>query len=147
MFLLYREPIKRIRETVSGYRKLLDILKEYEDNKQICRLSKKKISEIYGLSYTGTCKKLNFLLRYGLIRQVDGGFVRTGKEVLDATPFSLLPRIMLLVLERAEVYSSFKQQAKLLNVSFEDVQTAWGFYSYFFGSKYPDKNELNLLKQ
>ena len=141
------EAVIRIKETIDGYKKLLGILAEYEDNEQFCSLSKKRISEIYGLSYTGTCKKLNFLLRYGLVRQVDKGLIRTGKEVMEAKPFTLLQRIMLLVLDKPEVYSSFKQQAELLKEPFEEVQTAWGFYSYFFGSKYPGKDELSLLVQ
>lgn len=138
---------EKIKETISGYKRLLDIVEDNQDNDSICRLSKKKLSLQYGLSYTGTLKKLSFLLKYGLIEKVDGGFKRTEKDVILHTPLSLLVKILLLVFEKPEVYNSYKQQAEILGESYEDVQSAWGYYAYFFGSKYPEKNEINILKQ
>ncbi|MEC1759853.1 hypothetical protein [Schinkia azotoformans] len=134
-------------ETINGYRRLLEIIESNQDSDGICKLSKKKISSLYGLSYMGTLKKLNFLLKYGLIEQMSGGFKKTEKEVFQHTPLALLLKILLLVKDRPDVYSSFKQQAELLNVPFEDVQTAWGYYVYFFGSKYPNENEIEPLRQ
>lgn len=136
-----------IRETINRYKRLLEIIVNHQGNDNICRISKKEISDLYGLSYTGTLKKITFLLKYGLIEQVDGGLTRTEKDVIQHTPLSLLLKIMLLVLERPDIYSSFKQQAEILDVPYEDVQSAWGFFGYFFGSKYPDKETLKLLKE
>ncbi|GAE37512.1 hypothetical protein [Halalkalibacter akibai] len=141
------DSIKKIEETMVSYKKLLDILADHEDNKQVCKLSKKKISELYGLSYTGTCNKLKFLVKYGIIEEISKGFVRTGKQVSEAKPFLLLPRLMVLVLENPDIYSSYKEQAELFNESISDVQTAWGFYSYYFGAKYPKTEEVQLLEQ
>lgn len=138
---------ERIKETIDGYRRLLDIVEKHQGSDNICRLTKKEISSLFGLSYTGTLKKLNFLLKYGLIEKVNGGFTRTEKDVFQHTPLSLLLKIMLLVIERPDIYSSFKQQAELLGVPYEDVQTAWGYHGYFFGSKYPNKREMELLKE
>lgn len=130
--------VKLIRETVTKYNDLLAILAANEDEDNVCRLSKKKISTLYGLSYTGTLKKLNFLMQHGIIEKVSGGFKRTGKDVYLHTPISLIIDIMVLVKEKPEIYSSFKQQAELLSVPIEDVRSAWGFQAYFFGSKYAD---------
>jgi hypothetical protein len=141
-------PDEKIKETIDGYNRLLDIVEKHQGSDGICRLPKKQISSLYGLSYTVSLKKLNFLLKYGLIEEVNGGITRTeNKDVIHHTPLSLLLKIMLLVLERPEVYSSFKQQAEILGVPYEDVQSAWGFHGYFFGSKYPNKREMELLKE
>lgn len=139
--------VQKIRDTIAGYEKLLKIIEDNTDKDNICRLTKKEITKLYGLSYTGTCKKLGFLLRYGLLKVINGGFLRTEKNVVQDTPLSLLPKILVLMANKPEVYDSFKQQAELLSVSIEDVQTAWGFYSYFFGSKYPREEELIQLKE
>jgi len=140
------DSFKRMQETTDGYKRLLHILADHEDVEGICRLTKKKISVLYGSSYTGTCKKLKFLVKYGQIKQVSGGFVRTGKDITEAKPFLLLQRIIELVLEKPEVYSSFKQQAELLGEPFEEIQTAWGFFAYFFGSKYPDGDDVPNIR-
>ncbi|MCM3390251.1 hypothetical protein M3649_19315 [Ureibacillus chungkukjangi] len=128
----------KIIETINGYERLLNIIENHQDKENICRLSKKEISALYGLSYTGTLKKLKFLVKYKLLKQVDGGLMRTDKDVRNDSPLSLLQEIMLLVSERPEIHSSFKQQAEILDVSFEDVRSAWGFYGYLFGSKYKE---------
>ncbi|RIX60048.1 hypothetical protein D3P08_00180 [Paenibacillus nanensis] len=137
--------IQKVYDTIDGYERLLEIVRENAGPNNVCMLTKKEISKLYGLSYTGTCKKLGFLLKYRLLEQVDGGFLCTEKKVIQDTPLSLLPKILLLMEKRPEVYDSFKQQAELLSVSIGDVQTAWGFYSYFFGSKYPQEKEQSLL--
>ncbi|QZN76209.1 hypothetical protein [Paenibacillus sp. DR312] len=139
--------VQKIRDTIAGYEKLLKIIEDNTDKDSICRLTKKEITKLYGLSYTGTCKKLGFLLRYGLLKVINGGYLQTEKNVVQDTPLSLLPKILVLMANKPEVYDSFKQQAELLSVSMEDVQTAWGFYSYFFGSKYPQEEELIQLKE
>jgi hypothetical protein len=145
--VVMEDSVEKIKETISGYKKLIQILVDHRDEDKVCRVSKKKISEIYGRSYTGTLNKLNYLIRYGLIKKVDKeGFLITEKRLIEDTPLGLLPRILLLVFEYPEVYSSFKKQAELLSVSMADIQTAWGFHSYFFGSKYPDESELLLLE-
>lgn len=137
----------RVKETINGYERLLDIIEQHQGSDGICRLSKKKISSLFGLSYTGTMKKLNFLIKYGLIEQDRGKFKRTEKDVILHTPLSLIVRILLSVSKRPDIYSSFNQQAVLLGETYENVQTAWGFYGYFFGSKYPDNNEVEILKE
>ncbi|MGP3783655.1 hypothetical protein [Paenibacillus sp. 1A_MP2] len=81
------------------------------------------------------------------MKVINGGFLLTEKNVVQDTPLALLPKILVLMANKPEVYDSFKQQAELLSVSMEDVQTAWGFYSYFFGSKYPQEEELIQLKE
>ncbi|WP_340392853.1 hypothetical protein [Paenibacillus sp. FSL E2-0190] len=136
------EGIQKIRDTINSYERLLEIIEKNADGDNICKLMKKEISALYGLSYTGTCKKLKFLLKYGLLESVNGGISRTEKKVVQDTPLSLLPKVLLLMAKEPEVYDSLKQQAELLSVSMEDVQTAWGFYSYFFGSKYPQEEDL-----
>ncbi|HAF0292578.1 TPA: hypothetical protein G9C53_004983 [Salmonella enterica subsp. enterica serovar Typhimurium var. 5-] len=137
----------RVKETINGYERLLNIIEQHQGNDGICRLSKKKISSLFGISYTGTLKKLNFLMKYGLIEQDGGGFTRTEKDVILHTPLSLIIRILLLVSKRPDVFSSFKQQAELLGETYENVQTAWGFHGYFFGSKYPNDNQMEVLKE
>lgn len=124
-------PVENIRKTVNDYNRLIEIIENNKNSGNICILSKKEISKRYGLSYTGTLKKLNFLLKYGLINQVGRGFERTEKDVLHHTPIGLLPRIFLLVLEQPEVYSSFKQQSELLSVPIEDIKSAWDFTLFF----------------
>jgi hypothetical protein len=101
-----------------------------------------EISRLYGKSYSGTLKKLRFLERYELIEKIVGGYIRTDKTFMKDTPMSLIPKIVHLVWERPEIYNSFKQQAELLSVSMSDVQTAWGFFSYFYGSKNQGDEEL-----
>ncbi|MDQ0414987.1 hypothetical protein [Mesobacillus stamsii] len=136
-------PLERIKATIDGYKRLLAIIEQHADSEGVCKLSKMKISLQYGISYTGTLKKLGCLEKHNLIIKTEGGFKRTGKDVLEDTPFSLLLKLLLLVIEKPEIYSSFKQQAEILNVSFDDVRSAWGFYGYFFGTKYPSVQEAN----
>lgn len=138
---------KKISETIDGYKRLIDIIISHQDADTVCRLSKKEISTLYGISYTGTLKKINFLLKYGLLEKVNGGLRGTDRDVIQQTPLSLLSKILILVLDNPEIYSSFKKQSELLDVPYEDIQSAWGFYGYFFGSKYPNKDELKLIKE
>lgn len=123
--------IEEIMETVNEYERLLNIIGT--ESGTMCRMPKTEISRIYGKSYTGTLKKLGFLERYGLIERVTGGYVRTEKTFGKNTPMALMPSIVLLISERPELFNSYKQQAELLSVSLNDIQTAWGFLSYFFG--------------
>jgi hypothetical protein len=128
--------IEKIKDTISEYERLLSIIGT--DMNSICKLSKKEISNLFGKSYTATLKKLDFLERYGLLERITGGYKRTEKALIKDTPLSLLPRILLLVKDRPDIYYSFQDQADLLSVSINDIQTAWGFYSYFFGRKNPN---------
>ncbi|MBP1153935.1 MULTISPECIES: hypothetical protein [unclassified Paenibacillus] len=123
---------EKIKATISEYERLLEIIGNEPGT--ICRMPKTEISRLYGKSYTGTLKKLGFLERYGLIEKTTGGYVRTEKIFMRDTPFSLIPRIVLLLSERPELFNSYKQQAEVLSVSLSEIQTAWGFLSYFFGS-------------
>lgn len=61
--------------------------------------------------------------------------MRTEKMLMQDTPIALIPRIITMVGEQPELFDSFKKQAELLSVPLSEVQTAWGFISYFFGSK------------
>lgn len=133
--------LEKIKETISEYERLLDIIGK--EAGEVCLLSKKELSRLYGKSYTGTLKKLSFLEQYGLIERIKGGYVRTEKAFVRDTPLSMIPNILYLVQERPEIYNSFKQQAELLSVSMSDVQTAWGFFSYFFGAKNPGIQKLD----
>lgn len=92
------------------------------------------------MSYIGICKKLGFLLRHELLKVINGGFLRTEKNVIQDKLLSLLSKILVLMANKPEVYESFNKQAELLSVSMEAVQKAWGFYSYFFGLKYPQED-------
>lgn len=140
--------VERIKETIDGFERLINIINTHKGSDNICRLSKKEISNFYGLSYTGTLKKINVLLKYGLIIQVPGGFKPTKKDIFTYLPFgALLVKILILVFKKPSVYSSFKEQSEILSVSFEDIQSAWGYYALFFGSKYPEKDEVDFLKQ
>lgn len=123
---------EKIMETINEYERLLEIIGNEPGT--ICRMPKTEISRLYGKSYTGTLKKLRFLERYELIEKNTGGYIRTEKTLLRNTPFSLIPRIVLLLSERPELFDSYKQQSEVLSVSLSDIQTAWGFLSYFFGS-------------
>ncbi|WP_260288368.1 hypothetical protein [Peribacillus aracenensis] len=124
------------KEEYEGYEKLLDIIKDNEEN-NICRLSKKKISELYGMSYTSTLNKMNFLVRYDLIRQVDGGFVRTEEKLNNAIPFFIMPKILALKILRPDLRTrerkNYKKQAEILSVSLREIQVADGFINYVIG--------------
>lgn len=141
------QSIQKIVDTIESYYRLLKIIEEHSDEKMVCKLTKKEITALYGLSYTGTCKKLNYLLKYGLLKSVNEGLLRTEKKVYQDTPLSLLPKIILLMLEKPEMYGSFKLQAEQLSVSMDNLQVAWGFYSNFFGSKLPQEDELEHFKR
>lgn len=123
---------EKINVTISEYERLLSIIGN--DPGTICRIPKTEISRLYGKSYTGTLKKLGFLERYGLIEIITGGYVRTEKMLMNDTPMALIPSVLLLIRDRPELLNSYKLQAELLTVSLNDIQTAWGFLSYFFGS-------------
>jgi hypothetical protein len=137
--------IERIRETINLYEKIIRVLKDNRGEDEICKLSKKKLSGEIGLSYTGTLNKLKFLIKYGLVEVKDRGFVITDRKLLEDTPLGLLPAILLLVFDYPEIFGNFNKQSQMLDVSMEDTQSAWGFYSYFFGSKYPGKSELSVV--
>lgn len=140
-----QKTIEKIRDTIAGYERLIQVIAEHSGVDSICRLSKKDISHIYGLSYTGTCKKLNFLLKNGIINQTSEGFKNEGKDIIKDTPLFLLPKLLTLVIEYPEYSNSFVSQAQSLAVSEEDIRTAWGFYSYFFSSKTPSKVEIEAI--
>ncbi|MCM3170395.1 MULTISPECIES: hypothetical protein [Peribacillus] len=133
--VMFLKLIKEVgfNEVYEGYEKLLDIMKDNEEN-NICRLSKKKISELYGMSYTSTLNKMNFLVRYDLIRQVDGGFVRTEEELINATPFFIMPKMLALKILRPDLRirerKNYQKQAEILSVSLKEIQVADGFITY-----------------
>lgn len=127
---------QRYQKTIIQYRKLMRILSDHQDSDGICRMTKKSIAYHFGLSYTATLKKLDFLKQYGMLISVNDGLSLTGKDVTEATPFVLYPQIIKLVTEQPAVIHNYNEQAKLLNASFGDIQTTWGFISYFYGLKY-----------
>jgi hypothetical protein len=106
--------IEKMKDTISEYERLLAIIGN--EPGAVCIIPKTEISRLYGKSYTGTLKKLGFLERYGLIEKVAGGYVRTEKTFMRDTPMALIPKIVLLIRERPELYNSYKQQAELLSV-------------------------------
>lgn len=129
VYSLFIQKEKGFIEWYEGYKKLLNIIEENERN-GVCKLSKKKISELYGMSYTGTSRKMKFLLRYGLLKQVDSGFVRTETELINAVPFSMMAKLLVF----KELYPSLRGNliglASRLSISVEDVQTIEGAWTF-----------------
>lgn len=121
---------------ITGYKKMLKIIEEHSGAGGICRLNKKEINAYYGLSYSGTLKKIKFLITYGLLIDHKPGLSCTNKNIVKDTPIGMVLSLFHLLSEHTELHNDYKAQAEILEVPHKDIQVAWGFLSYCFGSKY-----------
>lgn len=136
-----------MQQLINGYETLLKIIRDHTGEDGICRLNKREITKLYGISYTGTLKKLKFLTEHGHIEKAGGGLKYIQKSFLESSPIPLMARVIELTLHQPELYSSHKKQADILNVSYREIQVAWGYFIHFFGKKYPTSEMLDALKE
>lgn len=137
--------VKKMQQMISGYEELLTIIRDHAGEDGICRLNKREITELYGISYTGALKKLKFLTEHGHIEKVEGGHMYFQKSFLESSPIPLMVKVIELTLHQPDLYSSHKKQAEMLGVSYRDIQVAWGYFIHFFGKKYPTNEMLDAL--
>ncbi|GED72579.1 hypothetical protein BRE01_62810 [Brevibacillus reuszeri] len=125
-------------KTVSKYRHILNLLLSKADDNGIARISQPEIATMMGLSQTAVANKFKFLRKYGLIEKVGekNAYKVLSTNLLSKTPFGTMFAIVRLIEDNPEVFSSFAKQSEILGVSMNEIQVAWGFLSYYTGTKY-----------
>ena len=114
--------VAKMSSLIDGHKKLLKIIKEHSDTGGVCRLTKKQITALYGLSYTGTLNKLKFLVTYGLLIDHKPGLSCTNKSIVKDTPIGLVLRLFQLLSEHTDLHNDYKAQAEILDVPYKDIQ-------------------------
>ncbi|MBG9776149.1 hypothetical protein [Brevibacillus laterosporus] len=126
-------------QVMATYKVILGIMQERTDKSGFVKVNQSELGRMLELSQTSIANKLKFLLKYELIKKsrTKKGFYKVlSTNLLEKTPFGTMIAIINIVEDYPEVFSSFAKQSELLGVSLNEIQTAWGFFSYCNGSKY-----------
>lgn len=126
-------------QVMATYKVILGIMQERTDKSGFVKVNQSELGRMLELSQTSIANKLKFLLKYGLIKKsrTKKGFYKVlSTNLLGKTPFGTMIAIINIVEDHPEVFSSFAKQSEMLGVSMNEIQAAWGFFSYCNGSKY-----------
>jgi hypothetical protein len=130
-------------QLVPIFRQYLDVLKIIDERKNkhnLTTISQNEISSIMKTSSTNVSKKIKELIKYRAIEKMSAGCYRVIQNDIDYTPYRNLVKVIELMKKNPELRNQYKDQAEVLNITFVEVQQAWGFI--MANSEIPMINEI-----
>lgn len=142
--LLNERSVSALRNYIHSHVDILRALIEARDKDGLSHISQKRLASQFRCSQARISKYLRRLQEFGAIRFVapsvycvlNERYIENPLSILKEGPLGNMMKIVSLIdrqIKTKEEWMDYKAQAESLNISYHEVQRAWGYLSYFFG--------------